>query len=893
MPNRSTLTVILALLALTVALAPPAVSQDGPPAVSMEVLSDRHGPVSTIEMAVRMSEATPGTATTVVIGRDDVFADALASGPLQQQGPLLLVPMAGPVPDRVRREIARVGATSAVILGGEAAIGPEVAAELAEMGLTVSRLAGASRLATATVIAQTAAPTATEAILVRAFPSEGAAQSQAFADSLGAGALAATAGIPILLTQSDVLSQPTADYLSTSSVQTVHIVGGTAAVSAEVEAAVRDLGMTTERIAGASRFATGVAVAEMTQSRLGGTLERIVLASAEGDDAWAAGFAAARHAAVTGGVVVFARDPGEGLPYAPPGQLYSEPTALPQETLDFLTGPAFAGGDGLLEAATCSARPAACSALRDPLGLPDEPRYTIEPANFGLCAPVCDQNGVVSDGTEVVLGVPPGEPEPTIQTTCGPLDGTTVTIADISSGGCWITASAPGAAYEERVAYVAEGTLEEIQNGTFQVDLPQPTLVTADPTTGAATGMDTQRGFVVSDDGGTIAWSYQGSCDGTRSDPIQVHVCVQQGDQRIQLGLGTDGEYLPSPTHAYAISPGGETVVWRGPPGGAVHDQTPGGTSCCLYATDLDDGATEVVSLDVNEEDLRGLPDEDGVEVFDGGNQVAFHGRGGTEPGQASVSATFVRSRDGSRTTVVRDLNGNPLDLGATVEILGLDEARGQLFVGTTSGYLQIDLDSGEIQPLDITPMDVPSDLAVTAEQYSTAPGEGRLLVSGRFDGNVDGQQLQPASTYTIAVQHDDVGNADLIQGVAENVLGGRVENARAGVIAPSGGFAVFNAPSSATPAQKVNAGFPRTGCALWVHDLGSGVTARVDPPDVNGSYTQTCYEQNWVGDDGTTCWTTDAALVPEDSNTLPDIYCAEELNATTLSLSFGEVLVL
>ena len=58
------------------------------------------------KVAVRLSQATPFTGNTVLISRDDEFADALASGLLQNAGPLLLVPRDGPLPQMVRDQIS-------------------------------------------------------------------------------------------------------------------------------------------------------------------------------------------------------------------------------------------------------------------------------------------------------------------------------------------------------------------------------------------------------------------------------------------------------------------------------------------------------------------------------------------------------------------------------------------------------------------------------------------------------------------------------------------------------------------------------------------------------------------------------------------------------------------
>ncbi|MEO2108278.1 MAG: hypothetical protein ABGZ36_21890, partial [Actinomycetota bacterium] len=93
--------------------------------------------LSNVEVAVSLSQSTPLASTRVLIGRDDVFVDSMTSGVLQGDSPLLLVPPAGPVPDLVLDELARVGPSRVTLLGGENAVQPAVAEQLSAAGYTV------------------------------------------------------------------------------------------------------------------------------------------------------------------------------------------------------------------------------------------------------------------------------------------------------------------------------------------------------------------------------------------------------------------------------------------------------------------------------------------------------------------------------------------------------------------------------------------------------------------------------------------------------------------------------------------------------------------------------------------------------------------------------------
>lgn len=255
---------------------------------------------SNVGAAVALSRvAFPDGAGTALLGRSDRFPDSLASGVAQDGSPLLLTQ-----PDRLagetRDELRRLGVTRVHLLGGTGAVSDGVANELRRMGLTVSRSAGPTRLETAVAVARTQ-PDAGTALLARAFGSA-ADPSGGFADALAAGAWSAATGWPILLSESDALSDATARYLRGSAIHTVHVVGGRAAISDLVIDDLRDLGVHVTRVGGATRAATAAAVAQQRgfSSR---TPARVVLIEGRADQAWAPGFAAAalaarRHAAV-------------------------------------------------------------------------------------------------------------------------------------------------------------------------------------------------------------------------------------------------------------------------------------------------------------------------------------------------------------------------------------------------------------------------------------------------------------------------------------------------------------------------------------------------------------------------------------------------------------------
>lgn len=229
----------------------------------------------------------------VVLGRSDSFPDSLASGMLQGKlaAPLLLTP--GNVLDpRVRVELTRLEAKTIHILGGESAISPTVEQALVAQGYTVKRYAGSSRVGTALAVAKEHTDfnegAEREAVLARAF-GDG---SSGFADALGAGALSAQWALPMLLTPSNSLDDSVAKFLRDEEIERVHLAGGTAALSAAVEAQLEAMGIEPVRIAGPDRAATAVAM--NGPRRIDAPdVTTVILTEGYADAAWASGFAAA------------------------------------------------------------------------------------------------------------------------------------------------------------------------------------------------------------------------------------------------------------------------------------------------------------------------------------------------------------------------------------------------------------------------------------------------------------------------------------------------------------------------------------------------------------------------------------------------------------------------
>jgi hypothetical protein len=187
--------------------------------------------------------AATGSASAVVLARSDVFADALAGGPLAaaKKAPLLLT-SSGSLDAETKAEIQRVlpSGGTVYLLGGTAALSPAVESAISALGDVPSRLAGTDRSGTAVAIADAMGDPST------VFEASGSD----FPDALSAVPAAVTQHGAILLTNGSAQASATSTYLAAHAT-TRYAVGGPAAWADPSAIA----------LAGADRYATSEAVA--------------------------------------------------------------------------------------------------------------------------------------------------------------------------------------------------------------------------------------------------------------------------------------------------------------------------------------------------------------------------------------------------------------------------------------------------------------------------------------------------------------------------------------------------------------------------------------------------------------------------------------------------------
>lgn len=198
----------------------------------------------------------------IALASGENWPDALAGAALDR--PLLLTKQAFlPAITRAYLEpCASHPKAKVIILGGTAAVSEDVAETLRTMGYRVDRYSGDDRYATARRVARQFAPDDIANVYL--------ASGANFADAVAA-APSVTSDAPLILTTPDELHDQARRFLTDAdrTVDKVTILGGNAAVSADVEAEIEALGIETDRIAGATRYETAALIARRALSAAG------------------------------------------------------------------------------------------------------------------------------------------------------------------------------------------------------------------------------------------------------------------------------------------------------------------------------------------------------------------------------------------------------------------------------------------------------------------------------------------------------------------------------------------------------------------------------------------------------------------------------------------------
>lgn len=211
--------------------------------------------------AVLASQSVYNTANAVVLSGSGGDVDALTGTLLaaEKDAPLLITHK-DHLTDTTKAEIIRLQASTVYILGGTNAISQAVEDEINLMGLQVERFQGTSRYDTAVKVAKYVKPSGSDhAFLVVGITAK---KNDALADALAIGPVSAKLKSPVLLASLKGLPQETSEAIANLNVRNITIVGGTAAISSEIEQELKDLGINIERVFGKSREETAIKIAD-------------------------------------------------------------------------------------------------------------------------------------------------------------------------------------------------------------------------------------------------------------------------------------------------------------------------------------------------------------------------------------------------------------------------------------------------------------------------------------------------------------------------------------------------------------------------------------------------------------------------------------------------------
>ncbi len=200
--------------------------------------------------SISISKSGWTTSDNVVLASGYDFPDALSAAPLAKQlnAPILLI---GTTLDTaINNELTRLKVKNIFIVGGEGAVSKGIKDQLSLKGIIVTRLSGNDRYETSLSIANYIKEKfnlGTEIVV---------AAGGGFPDALSIAPIAASKGMPIILSPKDELPSSVKKYIIDNKVKKAFVIGGTGVVSDKV---MQSLPLA-ERVSGDDRYKTNIAV---------------------------------------------------------------------------------------------------------------------------------------------------------------------------------------------------------------------------------------------------------------------------------------------------------------------------------------------------------------------------------------------------------------------------------------------------------------------------------------------------------------------------------------------------------------------------------------------------------------------------------------------------------
>ena len=213
--------------------------------------------VNRYETAIKVSNEGWTKAKYAVIANGTAYVDALVAAPLAAlyDAPILLSDKETLTPG-AGKELQRLGVQEVFIIGGTSVVSNNVATDIADLGIKVTRIGGANRYDTSLRVAKYIER---EKAITNVYVVGG----QAIPDAVTISPKAAEEVAPIMLVGKNSVDKDMLNWISDAKVTSAHVIGGTAVVNDSV---VKKLGeinnkaVTVDRTAGDNRYATNAAV---------------------------------------------------------------------------------------------------------------------------------------------------------------------------------------------------------------------------------------------------------------------------------------------------------------------------------------------------------------------------------------------------------------------------------------------------------------------------------------------------------------------------------------------------------------------------------------------------------------------------------------------------------
>lgn len=219
--------------------------------------------IDRFESSVNISKEMPPSST-VILTRGDRYEDALTTPTLAglESAPILYTTGNSTLPTSVSTEIKRRQAKKVLILGNTSLIPSGIETQLRSLGVSqIERFNGMDQYETSTLVATYISNVLGESQTDTAIVATGTN----FPDAVSAASISARTFMPILLVNNTV-PVSVDHYLSTySNIKKFIIVGGTGAVSTDIENKLKSYGVV-DRISGADRYEVSVNIAKYFQT---------------------------------------------------------------------------------------------------------------------------------------------------------------------------------------------------------------------------------------------------------------------------------------------------------------------------------------------------------------------------------------------------------------------------------------------------------------------------------------------------------------------------------------------------------------------------------------------------------------------------------------------------